>query len=415
MPRITACVLCGGGWLETILDMGEMPLPNRLPLPSDPPPDAAYPLRLVLCRSCGLLQLGDAVPPEEMFADYPYATGASAQLRAHFGALARTIWDRENLRAGHLVVDVGSNDGTLLSEFAALGLLVKGIDPAANLAALAAERGVPTEATYFDEEVGRRHRGLARVVMATNCLAHAADPPSFLRGVAAMLAPDGVFVAEVPYAWRLVDGHLWDTVYHEHRCYFGLAPLVRALPALGLRLVDAEIVDVHGGSLRLWARRARAFGQRESPRVAAILGAETMRAPASPASYQPFAATCLLQRAATRMALMDLPGASLVAGFGASAKASVLLNWCALGPETVAWVADANPLKQGRAIPGVRVPIVPERRLAEDAPSHVVDFVWNLADDSRVKLGALCPEARIVRLRPSVRIEEPGEDDIGLA
>jgi SAM-dependent methyltransferase len=375
------CILCNSEQIIPVLDMGDIPLANNLPN-CDDPEDERFALDMVRCESCTLAQLGHVVPPEKMFSNYSYIPSVSGVLRQHFKQLQLEISKR--VQPNRLVVDIGSNDGLLLGYFREAGQQVLGIDPAENLVPLAMARGVPTKVALFDHEVGKTLAHQADVVIATNCLAHTANLRSYLMGVAEMLTPEGVFVAEFPYLPNLLRGMQFDTIYHEHQSYFSLTPLYRILRDLGLYIEDAELVDVHGGSLRIWVYPHVSW---LSDRAQQLLHDEQ----ALPTLYEAFVEGCLRIKAELPAHIAALDGD--VVGLAASAKATVLLNYC--GIDSLRFVADANPMKQGKCIPGVRIPIVSEEHLSE-LPDYVLILAWNLMDDMHRKVAEYCPDAELI-------------------
>lgn len=390
------CVLCNSTSLTPILSMGDLPLPNRLPLDTDGP-DNRYPLGLQLCLTCGLLQLTHAVPPEDMFsADYTYIPSTSTTIRRHFEELARTVHSRTGQAKEGFVVDIGSNDGLLLSFFKALGYRVMGIDPAESVAGDAMDLyGIFTVTKFFTEAVGREYSGLADVITATNCMAHTSNLRSYLRGVKEMLAPDGVFVVEVPYVWTMLSNLSFDLIYHEHQSYFGVMPLYQELPNFGLKLETAELVNSQGGSLRLWIRHDDGKANQIN-----LAGHEIARNWTRPTEYLDFAYRVTRYRdAAVRFIDSLRPSRNVIAGFGASAKAAVILNYCGIQGSRIQWIADGNTRKQGRLIPGVRIPIVSEQQLYQH-PDYVVNFVPNLTDDVIRKVNVATPGSKIVNMLP---------------
>lgn len=404
---IEKCVLCAGKVLPEF-DFGNLPLPNRLPQKDDPPDDL-YPLDIVRCQSCGLVQLGHSVDPEIMFSDYTYTPSHSVFLRKHFAELAVLAADAVDELSGvpPLAIDIGGNDGLLLwSLTKARRYRVLNIDAASNIASLARERGVATMVRLFDEEVAKEvvmDYGAARLVFATNCLAHTANLASYLRGVKMILDKEGMFVVEVPYLVSLVQGFRFDTIYHEHQSYFTVGPLYSQLPRFGLRLQNMEYLpDVHGGSLRLWITHEEAKRQSSSsdnPIDMFVLLEEKLDLPSFWLQLERLRDELRLQISS----MLD----GRVVGIGASAKAAVLLNYCGIGPELISMIADASPLKQGRAIPGVRIPIVPEKRLA--GADYVVDFIWNLKSDVEEKMRRYCPGAKLVELLPEFSVGDTDE------
>ncbi len=377
----TTCRGCGGT-LAPFLALGEQPLANRLRRPSDPQPAATYPLTLCRCTDCGLVQLREVVDSSLMFADYAYVPSTSSTMRAHFDEFAAQAVDRLRLTEADLVVDVGSNDGLLLSCFARRGVPVQGIEPAEKLAARATAAGIPTRAAFLGPEVARavaRERQPAALVTATNVFAHVDDVRGFLRSAFEMLAPDGVFMVEVQSFADTVSSLAFDMTYHEHMTYYATAPLARLCEVEGVALLDVERVATHGGSLRATIGRA---GHRlaRPDRVARRIAEEGERALA--AGCNTLAQGAAEVRRALR-ALLDRLRAdgARIAAYGAPAKATVLLNYCALGPDDVRYVVDRNEAKQGQLVPGVDIPVVGPDALRDDPPTHLLLLAWNLADE----------------------------------
>ncbi len=346
-------------------------------------PEPTYPLEVVFCSSCSLVQLTVSVPPEQIFREYLYFSSFSdAMLRHSQNVVQRLISERE-LDEGSLVVEVASNDGYLLQYFVESGIPVIGIEPAYNVARVAEERGIPTVTEFFDAELAGRLRSQgdgADVLIANNVLAHVPDLAQFVEGIRILLKEDGVAVIETPYIKDLVDGCEFDTIYHEHRCYYSLTALDRLFRQHELRIADVERLKIHGGSLRLYVTHPEAAGKEQS--VESMLKQEEQLGLQTLEYYRNFSAK--VERLTT--ALSDSLGklkanGCHVAGYGAAAKGSVLLNACGLDNEIVDFVVDRNDNKQGRYIPGCRIPISPPARLLEAMPDYVLILIWNLAEE----------------------------------
>lgn len=358
-----------------------MPLANAFVSPESAGPEEAYPLDVLRCAECGLAQLSVVVAPEIMFGSYLYASSASAPLVPHFEAYADEVVERF-APAGSFVVELGSNDGVLLGPLIARGVRAVGIEPATNLAAVANARGLETWNEFFGEGVMRRfvaEKGPARAVIANNVLAHIADLDDVLRALDVVLAPEGVFVAEVPYLGDLIEHVEYDTIYHEHLSYFALAPLERLFASAGLRVFDIQHLPIHGGSMRIFVGRPAAHAETEA--LAAFRLAETTRGLGEERTYREFALRVGASRRALREMLLALRGeGKRVAGIGATAKGNTMLNYCRIGPELVEFIADSTPLKQGLLTPGMRIPVRPEAALLAERPDYTVLFAWNYAD-----------------------------------
>jgi SAM-dependent methyltransferase len=347
-------------------------------------PQAAIPLTLLLCGRCGHLQLAEIVDPGRLFRDYVYVSGTSPVFVAHFRDYAQAAAARFGLGAGSFVVEVGSNDGTLLKQFQALGVKdVLGVDPAAEIAKAAQAAGVPTLEAFFTMDLARELRATRRpadLVCANNVFAHAENLGDFARAVGALLAPGGVFVFEVSYLADVVEKLLFDTIYHEHTSYHALAPLVRFFEGQGLRLFDAERVSTHGGSIRCFVCLAGARHE-STKRLADLLAHERALGLESPDTYRRFKQRIGERGAALRARLAAIRGrGERVAGFGAPAKLTTLMHEFALDRGSIDFIVDDSTWKQGRYTPGTHIPIVPSSELDARRPGFCVVFAWNFAD-----------------------------------
>ncbi|MEO6445451.1 MAG: class I SAM-dependent methyltransferase [Gemmatimonadaceae bacterium] len=370
-----------GGVLEPFLFLGDQPLANRLRKPGEEGAQATYPLTLCRCRECDLVQLREVVDPALLFADYAYVPSTSSTMRAHFDELAGSITERFSLGPHHLVVDVGSNDGLLLSCFQRRGVRVLGIEPAENLAQRATANGIPTRSAFFGAEVARElsQESPAAVVTATNVFAHVDDVRAFLRAAFTLLAPDGVFVVEVQSLADTVSSLAFDMTYHEHMTYYATAPLQSLCEREGLALLDIERVDTHGGSLRAVIGR-RGHPQARPARVAERIADERGRAGAAGCQRLALGAAAVREQLRTLLGDIRRRGGR-VAAYGAPAKATVLLNYCELSGTDVEYVVDRNPAKQGQRIPGADIPVVGAEHLDAHPPTHLLLLAWNLAEE----------------------------------
>jgi len=376
------CRSCGGEELIDVLSLGDQPRANELP--EDPGAEQErFRLNLTFCPACALAQIDETVPPERLFANYVYRSSFADSMLAHVGRLVGKLVAERHLGENSLVIEAASNDGYLLQYYRDRGIPVLGIEPAANIAEIArTERGIPTDVAFFDDAYAERltgHGVRCDVFHAHNVIAHVPDPNPFVRGIARILKPEGIAVIEAPYIRDLVDGLQFDTVYHEHFSYFGATSFAALAARNGLALIDVEHVPIHGGSLRyvlgLDATQA-------TPAVRALLREERRRGIDKPEFYKSFARRVgeLSAEIKRELKALKASGATLAA-YGASAKGSTLLNALDLGPETIAFAVDRNPMKQGRYMPGRHIPILPPSALCERRPDCVLLLTWNFADE----------------------------------
>jgi SAM-dependent methyltransferase len=349
-----------------------------------------FPTELLHCPRCELVQLGLAVDPIIIFPpEYPYTSGTTKLLRDNFSELYREASAMLKLSSQDLVVDIGSNDGTLLSNFKAGGHRVLGIEPT-DVGRIAAEKGVPTLARYFTPAVARevsREHGQARIVTAANCFAHIEDVHAVLAGILDMLAPNGVFISESHYLIGLMDRLQYDTVYHEHLRYYSLTSLAHLLEMHGLEIFHARPIPTHGGSIRVYA--ARPHEQQISDSVAKLIASEP-RGPALEARLASFRREVMLSKLRLLALIRDLKetGAS-ICGISAPSRASTLLNYVGLDETIIDYVCEiTGSLKIGKYMPGTSIPVVEESRLFADEPDCAIIFSWHIAEELAPKLRA---------------------------
>ena len=385
MSGAVRCRACDDPRLEPIVSLGRMPLANSYLLPEElTQPEPRYPLDLVRCVACSLVQITEVVPPEILFRDYLYFSSYSSTMVAHAEAIATRLVKERGLGPGSLAVEVASNDGYLLQFYRRAGVPVLGIEPARNVAEVAIrERGVRTLADFFDAKLAAElaARGeRADVIHANNVLAHVADLNGVVSGFRTLLKDDGVVVCESPYLHSFISQIEFDTIYHEHLYYYSLTALDRLFRRHGLVIEDCERLSIHGGSLRIFARREEVASVRAS--VQTLLAEEAAWGIDTRAPYAQFAAGVERVKSELVRLVRDLRAAGqTVCAYGAAAKGTVLLNATGLGREDLAFVCDRNPHKQGRVMPGVHVPIVPPEKMLAERPSHCLLLVWNLADE----------------------------------
>ncbi len=351
------CRICGADKLEQVFSLGMMPLANHL-LSRPDEPFERFPLDLFVCDNCTLAQLGETVPADKMFRDYNYLTSYSPELVKQAEQLVSRIYEE---RKPKFVVEAGSNDGYLLKHYVKHGVKVLGVDPSVDAVAAATLHDVSTMFDYFSEKVAKRivrMRGFADVFHANNVLAHVPDPNDFVRGIKTLLKPDGVAIIEVQYAKTLS----LDQIYHEHVFYFSFAPLAVLFNRNGLGIHDAEIIRTHGGSIRLFVKHGPVTG---------ISG-----------DCIDWHAWALRQEDVRDKLYNILDGLEdwYIAGFGAAAKATMLLNYLGEPSQAIQYVADDSPLKQGKWIPGTKIQVAPPSALKEDKPDYLFLFAWNFCD-----------------------------------
>ena len=379
------CRGCGGRRLERFLALGDQPLANAFPRdPAEFASERAYPLDVYFCADCALVQLVDVIDPELLFRDYIYVTGTSTTIAAHNVEYARTVVELLDAKGDDLIVEVASNDGSLLRRFAEHGVRTLGVEPATNIASLARVAGIETVNEFFDLTTAKALRerfGPAKAVIGNNVLAHVDGTRDFLAGFRALLADDGLGIVEVPYLAELVDRTEYDTVYHEHLCYFSVTALARMCDAVGLRIVRVDHVPVHGGSIRMYASPAAA-GETHSAEVQALMAEERARGLTSAETFRSLAAAVERQKRELVALLERLRDAGkTVAAYGAPAKGNTLLNYCGIGTDLVAYTVDRNPMKVGRYTPGMHLPVMPVKTLLEEQPDYVLILAWNFADE----------------------------------
>jgi len=339
---------------------------------------------VVLCRACTLVQITLSVPPDRLFADYAYFSSFSDAWVAHAERLARRLMESRALTSESLVVEVASNDGYLLQHYQRAGIPVLGIEPAENIARIAEARGINSIVQFFGPDLARdlRASGLqAHVIHANNVLAHVPDLTGVVCGFQTLLAPGGVVVVEAPYVRDLIDHGEFDTIYHEHLCYFSLTALVRLFLAQSLTIVDVERLPTHGGSLRIFAERTEDEPE-VGPSVDRLLQEEAVWGIDRPERYDTFASDA--ER--IRQDLVDFVAASRAAGrrvaaYGAAAKGATMLNFAGLTSREIDFVVDRNSHKHGRFMPGAHVPILPVEALLERQPADTLLLTWNFADE----------------------------------
>jgi 2-polyprenyl-3-methyl-5-hydroxy-6-metoxy-1,4-benzoquinol methylase len=400
------CYICGGTELTQFLSLGHQP-PSDAFLREEQlaQPEVAYPLDLLFCHSCTLVQLGYAVDPDLLFREYVYTTGSNSSLRRNFTQLAETIVARYALHESDLVIDIGSNDGTLLSAFRAHGVRILGVDPS-TVGGAANDAGIPTINEYFTLELAQRIReehGAVPIITCTNAFAHVRDLTSFLGGINSLLSDGGVFISESHYLASMIENLQYDSVYHEHLRYYTLRSLAALFKQFELEIVDAERISTHGGSIRVFAARRGFYPVRDS--VLSLGQAEDRAGLASLDTYAHFAERVRQHRRDLLSELVSIrQRGDRVMGIGAPAKGNTLLNYCRLDPDFLECLVETSSLKIGLFAPGSHIPVVNESRLFEKQPEYALLLSWNIADELVPKLRANGFKGRFILPVPKVQV-----------
>ncbi len=394
VQRIERCRSCGSSDIEMFLELGNMPLSDRLtesvekisevaemlePIEATEP---KYPLDVALCGSCSLVQILHTVPPDELFCrEYPYYSSFAESLLEHSKRNAHRLVAERVLSKKSMVVELASNDGYMLQYFAELGVQVLGIDPAIGPATVAAKKGIRTLNHFFGRDLAtalRSQNVRADVVIANNVLAHVPDLNGVVAGIGTILKRDGVAVIEVPYVKDLVDQGEFDTIYHEHLCYFSVTALRELFSRHKLFLNHVEHYPIHGGSLRIYVERY----PRQQESVDAYLEMERGSRLHEIGYYQGLSAQAVGIRLSLGRMLRDIKAeGKRIAAYGAAAKGTILLNYCGIDQTLIDFVVDRNIHKQGLCMPGVGIPIGSPERLLEEMPEYVLILPWNFKDE----------------------------------
>ncbi len=381
METITTCRVCGGNGLEKFFDLGRQPLANALLKNADEKTET-YPLSLSRCSDCGLVQLNETIDPKTLFSQYVWVTGTSGTANRFAETFCDELLKRVSVAPGEYVLELASNDGTFLLPFMKRGYNVLGIDPAENIAALARENGVPTDALFWETNVAERvreKRGMAKTVFARNVLPHVANTRDFVQGIASVLAPEGIAALEVHYAKLILEELHYDSIYHEHLCYFTLKTLERLLNDAGLFIFDMMRSPISGGSIVVYTRKTK---DEEGTEVKKCRQEEERGKVNDAESWREFAARACEHREKFLKLLRNMKSErKKVVGWGASARSSTLLNFCGIGTDMLESIADKNVLKQGRFTAGTRIPIRDPETVMRGNPDVVCILAWNFADE----------------------------------
>ncbi|HEY1775109.1 MAG TPA: class I SAM-dependent methyltransferase [Solirubrobacteraceae bacterium] len=385
MSTAARCRFCGAPLEAVFADLGMSPLANSyLPPERANARESFYPLRALVCGSCFLVQLEQFETPEEIFSDYAYFSSYSSSWLEHSRVYTELMIERFGLGASSKVVEIASNDGYLLQYFKEHGVPVLGVEPAANVAAVAIDKGIPTVVEFFGVETAR---GLAAehtadLLLGNNVLAHVPDLNDFVAGLKVLLRPGGVITMEFPHLMRLVEANQWDTIYHEHFSYFSFLTVSRVFEAHGLQLFDVDEIPTHGGSLRIYGAHADDATKAQSPAAAELRERERAAGYERLETYLAFEQAVRADKRAILTLLIELREQGLsIAGYGAPAKGNTLLNYCGIGPDFIDYTCDLSPHKQGHLLPGSHIPIRAPEHLSQTRPDVVLILPWNLKEE----------------------------------
>ncbi len=387
------CRACGTAFTQSFVDLGLSPLANSyVPVAGTRRGEMFHPLHAFVCKQCFLVQLEEFETPEQIFSDYAYFSSFSTSWLEHAENYANTMSSRFQLGRDSKVVEVASNDGYLLQYFVALGIPVRGVEPAANVAKTAVAKNVPTSVMFFGEAAAEtlRAEGHASDLMAANnVLAHVPDILDFVAGFRVLLKPDGVATFEFPHLLRMIQHRQFDTIYHEHFSYLSLGVVQDIARRNGLRVFDVEHLPTHGGSLRVFVCHD-ASGHETTPAVASALLEEQAAHLTDLSGYENFSEKVLAIKsdALSFLIAAQRDGKSVV-GYGAAAKGNTFLNYCGIGPGYISAVADRSPHKQGTLLPGSRIPVVSPETILSMKPDFVFILPWNIKDEVAKQLSAV--------------------------
>jgi len=383
--KIKVCRICGSKKLYFFLNLGYMPIPNGFLEKKDlDKSEIHYPLQVCVCESCFLMQLRHVIPPEIMFKNYLYIPSTSRTHIESFNTLAREMIKEFRVRKNGLVVDIGSNDGTLLLCLKKHGMKILGIDPAENLAIEANRKGIKTLCEYFTTELANKivkDYGHAKLITATNVIGHINNLHDLCDGLYPLLDKNGVFMMRVPYVIDLLDKNEFDTIYHEHLSYFSFRPLLTLFSIHKLRVIDVQKDEIHGGSIRVYVTRDDSTCP-VHPRVEKFVTEEKLKKLHLKSTYDEFARRVKTIRRdllgfLKRIRIQD----KAIIGYGASAKGNVLLNYCNITTDILKYIVDSTPYKQGKYTPGTHIPIYSEEKLKIETPDYAILLSWNFADE----------------------------------
>lgn len=403
---ITNCQICSSKGLETVLSLGHQPPSDAFLRPQDlTRPEVTFPLNVLFCETCGLVQLDYVVDPSLLFRDYVYSSSTNNSLRVNFEDLVGKLIKRFQITSNDLAVDIGSNDGTLLENYLSHNIRILGIDPS-SVADLAIAKGIPTLKEFFNEETAKQTRekyGQAKIITATNVFAHVDQMASFMNGVDLLLGDDGIFVTESHYLLDLITKLQYDSIYHEHLRYYSLKPLMKLFERFGFEVIDVERISTHGGSIRVYAAKKGRYPISKS--VEELVKIEVESGLYQKETYHEFANKVKENKLKLLKLLLDLKSeGKRIVGIGAPAKGNTLLNYCHLDPDMIDYLVEKSTLKIGTLAPGTHIPVVEEERLFTEQPDYGLLLSWNLADELIPKLKEVGFKGKFIIPNPLPRI-----------
>lgn len=385
-PTRAECRFCAAPLRHTVVDLGMSPLcQTHIETHQLNQMEPFYPLHALVCERCWLVQLQEFVSPAEIFSEYAYFSSYADSWVEHARRYCEKMRDLLSLGEGSLVTELASNDGYLLQHFVKMKIPVLGIEPAANVAKVALEKGIPSEVVFFGRESARalaQRYGQADLLLGNNVLAHVPDLNDFVGGMKIMLKPDGVLTMEFPHLQTLMEQNQFDTIYHEHFSYFSFSSASRVFAHHGLTLYDVEEIPTHGGSLRIFGRHAENSTRAVTPRARELLERESRLGYDGLEIYSRFRAQVEETKRALLEFLIDAKRAGKrIAGYGAPGKGNTLLNYCGIRTDFLDYTVDRNPYKQGKYTPGTHIPILDPAEIRRTRPDYVLILPWNLKDE----------------------------------
>ncbi len=375
--RNKSCRICKSADIVKFLSLGSMPLANGfLSKEQLNRKESSYPLDVYYCKKCSLVQLVDIVPEDEMFKDYAYFSSTSENMKEHFRNFANDI---SFLKKDSFVIDIGSNDGILLRPFKEAGIRILGIEPAKNIAQFANSEGIETINSYWSVDLAKKikhDKGKADVITCTNVFCHIDDLHEFMQAVDLLLNEKGLFVHEDPYLLEILKNNEFDQIYHEHMSYFSLKSLSELFSRFNMKIIDVKSTQVHGGSIRVFVSKDPEA--RPSAGVKRLMKIEEKEKINSLETLQDFSARLEKMASSLKNLLKTMKSdGKTVAGYGASSKGNVWLNYCKIGTDLLSYISDNTPKKQGLYTPGMHIPVVPTEKFEKDRPDYALLLAWN--------------------------------------